>query len=436
MHKISHSEGGAGERRKRLVVIGGGFAGLTFIKKIDRKQWDVVLIDKNNFHSFPPLFYQVASAGLDAGSICFALRREMRSRRAKGCHYHMGEVRRVDTVRHVVHTQFETIGYDALVIAAGTTNNFFGMAGLEDKVYTLKSTSEAIRCRNDILDRLERAAVSGDPELRRKLLSFTIIGGGPAGVEIAGALGEMKRYILKREYPGIEPDEVQVTLVEGSDRLLQAMSLEASRRVLDYMKSLMVNVRLQTTMTAYDDNVLTFGDGSQLYSGMVIWTAGVTGVPFEFVGTQPVKARGGRLEVDEFNRVAGVDDVYALGDIAYHADDEWPHALPQVAQVAIQGAKTLAYNLNRGTWTRKFKYRDKGTMATVGRNRAVADLQHVRLYGRPAWFIWMIVHLMSLLGMRNRLTVLITWTWAYFTYSASLRLILRPTRHPHRTRWA
>lgn len=421
--------------RRRIVVVGGGFAGLSFIKKIDRRANEVIVIDRNNFHSFPPLFYQVASAGLDAGSISFALRREMRSRRAKGCQYHMGHVTRIDAAAHTVHTQFESIPYDELVIAAGTTNNFFGIEGLEDKVYTLKSTSQAIRCRNDILERLERAAVSDDPELRRRLLTFTIIGGGPAGVEVAGALGEMKRYILRREYPTLSVDDVTVTLVEGTDRLLRTMSPSASRHALEYMKHLMVNVRLKTTMRSFDNNILTFGDGSQQYSDMVIWTAGVTGEPFEFTGAQPKMEHGNRLAVDEFNRVVGLDNVYAVGDIAYHADDAWPHALPQVAQVAIQGARTLAYNLNRGTWQRPFVYRDKGTMATVGRNRAVADLKHVHLYGRPAWFTWMLVHLMSLLGMRNRLTVLITWIWAYFTYSSSLRLILRPTRHPHRTRW-
>lgn len=421
------------DTRKRMIVIGGGFAGLTFIKHIDRKKWDVVLIDKDNYHSFPPLFYQVASAGLDAGSICFAFRREMRSRRARGCRFHLGEVRRIDTDRRVVHTQFETLEYDALVIAAGTTNNFFGMPELEKTVYTLKSTTQAIRCRNDILQRLERAAVSKDADLRRRLLTFTIIGGGPAGVEIAGALGEMKRYILPREYPGIDPTEVTVTLVEGSDRLLRTMDAHAGRKVLEYMEHLMVNVKLSCTMKSYADNTITFTDGTQLYSEMVIWTAGVTANSFDFEGSvKPSIGPGGRFMVDNLNRVTGVQNVYALGDIAYIADNAYPHGHPQVAQVAIQSARNLARNLNQGGRDKPFVYRDKGTMATVGRNRAIADIKHLRLYGRPAWFIWMAVHLMSLLGMRNRLTVFITWVWAYFTYSSSLRLILRPTRFPLR----
>ena len=421
--------------RKRIVVIGGGFAGLNFIKHIDRRRWEVILVDRNNYHSFPPLFYQVASAGLDAGSICFALRREMRSRRARGCTYHIGDVKMIDTEKRHVRTQYETIPYDSLVIAAGTTNNFFGMTDLEKHVYTLKSTNQAIRCRNDILERLERAAVSTDPEFRRRLLTFTIIGGGPAGVEVAGALGEMKRYILKREYPNISPDEVTVTLVEGSDRLLRTMSETASSHVREYMDHLMVNVRLGVTMTSYDNNILTFSNGETLYSEMVIWTAGVTAVDFGFTGAEPEIGPGHRLVVDEYNRVKGLHDVYALGDIAYMTTEEWPHGHPQVAQVAIQSARNLARNLMKGSFVQPFKYKDKGTMATVGRNRAVADLKHMHMYGRPAWFVWMVVHLMSLLGMRNRLTVFITWVWAYFTYSASLRLILHPTRFPVRSRW-
>lgn len=422
------------ETRKRLVVIGGGFAGLNFLKKLDTKRWDITLIDRNNFHSFPPLFYQVASSGLDPGSISFPLRREMRRRHMKGVRYHIGNVKKIDTERKHVVTQFETIEYDKLVIAAGTTNNFFSIPDLEKHVYTLKSTAEAIRCRNDILERLERAAICKDPEERKRLLSFTIIGGGPAGVEIAGALGEMKRYILKREYPALSVDEVSVTLVEGTDKLLRTMSEKASAEALEYMGHLMVNVKLGKTMTTYDHNVLTFADGEELYSEMVIWTAGVTAEPFEFKGKEPQYGGGHRMVVDECGKVAGLEDVYALGDICIHTDDVWPRGCPQVAQVAIQQGKNLAWNFNKGT-NRPFKYHDKGSMATVGRNRAVVDLKHMHLYGRPAWFTWMFIHLISLLGMRNKLTVLITWTWSYFTYSSSLRLLLHPTRFPLRSRW-
>lgn len=421
--------------RRRIVVIGGGFAGLNFIKKLDRSKFEVTLVDRNNYHSFPPLFYQVASAGLDPGSICFPLRREMRSLRSRGARFHMGRVKTIDTSARKIHTQFETLEYDTLVIAAGSTNNFYGIPDLEKSVYTIKSTTEAIRCRNDILDHLERAAICTDPELKRRLLTFTIIGGGPTGVEVAGALGEMKRYILKREYPTILPDEVTVNLVEGTDRLLRTMSPMASQKALEYMDHLMVNVRLNTTMDSYNDNVITFKDGEQVYSPIVIWTAGVTAEPFEFVGTMPRTGAGKRLVVDGYNRVQGLDDVYAIGDICIHTDERFPHGCPQLAQPAIQQGRTLARNLNRGAMTTPFEYKDKGSMATVGRNRAVVDMKHGHMYGRPAWVAWMAVHLMSLLGMRNKITVFITWVWSYFTYSSSVRLLLHPNRYPLRERW-
>lgn len=419
----------------RLVVIGGGFAGLNFIKHIDKKKWNVILVDRNNFHSFPPLFYQVASSGLDPASISFPFRREMRTRHARGTTYKMGTVKTIDTVKHEVVTQFETIRYDKLVIAAGSTNNFYGIPELEKTVYTLKSTQEAIRCRNDILDRLERAALSDDPEYRKRLLTFTIIGGGPTGVEVAGALGEMKKYILKREYPGICQDEVTVNIIEGSDKLLRTMTAKSSATALEYMDHLMVNVHLGKTMKTYTDNIITFTDGSTMYSEMVIWTAGVTAEPFVFKGMEPPKGPGNRFVVDEYNRIEGSDDIFAIGDICVHTDEKWPHGCPQLAQVAIQQAKTLGRNLTRGSFDKPFRYKDKGSMATVGRNRAVVDLRHVHLYGRPAWFTWMLVHLMSLLGMKNKISVLITWIWSYFTYSSAARILLHPNRYPLRQRW-
>lgn len=417
-----------------MIIIGGGFAGLNFVKRIDRKKWDVTLIDRNNFHSFPPLFYQVASSGVDPSSISFPFRRELRSH-AKGANFNMGCVKKIDTAAKKVYTNYETLDYDALVIAAGTTNNFYGITDLEKTVYTLKSTAEAIRCRNDILDRLERAAITDDAETRRKLLTFTIIGGGPTGVEVAGALGEMKRYILNREYPRIAQEDVTVNIVEGSDRLLRTMSEKASREAIKYMKHLMVNVYLGKTMQSYEKNIIRFTDGEEMLSEMVIWTAGITGESFEFVGTKPEMGPGNRFMVDEFNRVHGFDNIYALGDICIHTDDEYPRGCPQLAQVAIQQAQTLADNINRGKFDRPFVYKDKGTMATVGRNRAVCDLNHVHFSGWFAWLTWMLVHLMSLLGMRNKIMVFITWIWSYFTYSSGARLLLHTNRYPLRKRW-
>ncbi len=419
------------DSKEKVVVIGGGFAGINFVKRIDKKRYDVTLVDRNNFHSFPPLFYQVAASGLEPASISFPFRREIRKMNPPAI-YHMGEVKSIDVAARKVMTQYETLHYDRLVIATGTTNNFFNMTDLYKRVFTIKSTGEAIRCRNEILDRLERASICRDEELRRRLLSFTVIGGGPTGVEVAGALGEMKRYILHREYKSIPPEQLVITLVEGSDRLLHTMSETASRFALKYLKELSVNVVLRQSMKSYDDSVLTFADGSTLYSEMVIWTAGVTGEPLPVENGTIELGHGNRILVDAFNRAVGHDDIFALGDIALHCDDMYPRGCPQLAQVAIQQARNLAKNFNSGNMEREFVYRNKGSMATIGRNRAVADLRHFQLTGFVAWFVWMFVHLISLLGMRNKLVVLTNWVWAYFSYPTSLRLLFHPSRYPLR----
>lgn len=421
------------KERERIVVIGGGFAGLNLVKKLDKRKFDVVLVDRNNYHSFPPLFYQIASSGLDPDSICFPLRREMQKSSAKGARYHMGHVRTIDTKEKKVVTQFESLPYDKLVIAAGCTNNFFGNAEMAKRVYTIKTASEAMRCRNEILERLERACLTKDHDARRRLLSFVVIGGGPTGVEIAGALGEMKRDILPREYTSLQPGDISITLLEGADRLLSTMSAESSAKAKEYLGKLMVDVKLGVRMDEYaEDNTLKLSDGSEIYSEAVIWTAGITGVGFNIEGADFKTAPGNRFAVDEHNRVIGLDDVYALGDIAYLPSEKYPRGLPQLAQVAIQQAKHLAEALNKGSHTKPFAYVDKGSMATVGRNLAVCDLPGHHINGFMAWLIWMLIHLISILGMRNKISVFINWIWAYFTYNTSLRLLLHASRYPAR----
>lgn len=423
--------------KQRLIIIGGGFGGLSVARYVDKSKWDVILIDKNNYHSFPPLFYQVASSGLEPSTISFPLRREIRGRHYRGVDFHFGEVRRIDVQGKKVETQFETLGYDKLVLAVGSTNNFFGIPDLQKHVFTLKSTTEAIRCRNEILACLERASLCRDDALRRRLLTFVVVGGGPTGVEIAGALGELKRYILRREYPAIDPAEMKVVLVEGNSRLLGAMSEKSGTDALAALGQLMVEVQLGKAMKSYADKVVTFADGSSIAAETLIWTAGITGVDIPFAGTDVTPARGGRWAVDAFNAVEGIPDVYAIGDIALQTAEGYPKGLPQVAPVAMQQARCLARNLNRrpGKAPEVFRYRDKGSMATVGRNRAVVDMGRFHLSGRPAWLAWMAVHLMSLLGMRNRTVVFINWIWGYFTFSSGLRLLLRPDRYPLRSYW-
>lgn len=421
--------------KKRLIIIGGGFAGLSVARHVDKKLWDVIVVDRNNYHSFPPLFYQVASSGLEPASISFPLRRELRGRRYRGCSFHMGTVKRIDCNAKCIETEYETLHYDTLVIAAGTTNNFFGIPQLEKHVFTIKSTSEAIRCRNEVLDRLERGALCRDADLRARLLTFVVVGGGPAGVEIAGALGEMKRFVIKREYPSIDPDEVKVILVESGASLLRSMSRRSSADAREGLRQLCVDVRTDMTVKDYTDGVLTFADGTRIATDTVIWTAGVTGVTFNIDGCgEP--GPGNRWLVDAYNRVQGLEDVYAVGDIALMQLPDYPKGHPQVAQVALQQGRLLGRNLNVSPERRQpFVYHDKGAMATIGRNRAVVDMGGVHLSGLMAWIIWLVVHLISILGMRNRAVVFINWMWNYFTFSSGLRLLLRPDRLPLRSYW-
>lgn len=419
--------------KQRLVVLGGGFAGLSLVRHINLDKYDVTLVDANNFHSFPPLFYQIASSGIAPLDICFPFRKELRRRLHRGVRFVIGRVTGIDVTSHTVTTDTDIITYDRLVIATGTTNNFFGNTGLVDKVYTMKSPAEAVRVRNDILKSLELASVESDPERRRRLLSFVVIGGGPSGVEVAGALGEMKRYIISREYPDINPDEISIKLVEGSDRLLRTMSPTASEYARKALDALMVDVYLGHNMHDYDGYTATLDDGTQLHAGMVVWTAGVTGNSIPLNGCDIKPGRGGRYVTDRFNRVIGVDDVFALGDIALiQGDAKWPDGHPQLAQPAMQQARRLADNLNRESFGKSFSYRDKGSMATIGRNRAVADLHKLHLTGFLAWGMWMFIHLISILGMRNRMSVLVSWIWSYFTYTDGSRVLLGPADEPAR----
>lgn len=423
--------------KQRVVIIGGGFAGLNLVKTLDRNKFEVTLINRHNYHSFPPLFYQIASSGLDPGDICFPLRREMfRRLDGKNISLIMGNATAVDVNRHVVKLDDREVEYDKLVIATGTTNNFFNMPELQQDVYTLKSVPQAIRCRNQILYNLEKAANVTDPVERRRLLSFVVIGGGPTGVEIAGALGEMKRYVVPREYPSIPQEDMRILLVEAAPKLLGTMDPRSSEEVEGYLKHLLVDVKTGVGMQSYKEGIVQLADGETIDSDTVIWTAGVTGVKLDIEGADIERGRGNRFVVDGQNRVKGIDDVYAIGDIAImpDVDPAFPGGHPQLAQVAIQQSRLLAKNLNKDA-NKSFVYNDKGTMATVGRNRAVADLGKLHLKGFPAWFIWMFIHLISILGMRNKISVLINWIWAYFSYQSSLRVLIRPDKYPVKNRW-
>ncbi|MDE7370072.1 MAG: FAD-dependent oxidoreductase, partial [Muribaculaceae bacterium] len=279
------------KEKKHLVIIGGGFAGLNLLRKIDKSKYRVTVIDRNNFHSFPPLFYQVASAGIDPAGISYPLRREVHHYMKDGVRFNLGKVEKIDTENQRITTDNEVIDYDLAVIAAGTTNNFFGIENLQHLVYTLKSTGEALTLRNEVLRRLEMASIEPDDNKRREMLRFVVVGGGPTGVEIAGAIGEMKRYIIDREYPRIDKKEISITLIEGSDRLLGTMNQKSSELALKYLNNLMVDVEFGKIMKSYDGTTIECGDGSQFTSSLVIWTAGVTTVSFDFDGQQPEYGR-------------------------------------------------------------------------------------------------------------------------------------------------
>lgn len=415
------------KNRQQIVVIGGGFAGMNIVKHLNSKIYDVILIDKNNFHAFPPLFYQIASSGLEPGSICFPFRQEFRKH--PHVHFWMGELISINADAHIVKTSTGNIGYDYLIIATGATTNFFGNNQLEKWVYTLKSTSDAIGLRNQVLSRLEYASTCFDETKRKAMLCFVVIGGGPTGVEVAGALGEMKKFILPREYPDIDIDDVRVILAEGSDRLLRTMSKHSSEKAQTYLQQLDVEVLLNKILSSYDGKNAIFSDSEILTSQTVVWTAGIIGEKIKGIPDE-VFNRQGRLITNDYNLVNGFNDIFAIGDICCITSKEYPNGHPQVAQVAIQQAHNVAYNLNKLHHHRPFVYNDKGSMATIGRNRAVVDLPYSHFQGRLAWMIWMFVHLLSMLGMKNKLITFINWVWNYFTYNTSLRLYIRPPKHP------
>ena len=368
---------------EKIVIIGGGFAGLNLVKRLDPGKYRISLVDRNNFHCFPPLFYQIASSGLVSANICFPFRREIK--KMKNVSYHMGHVKQIDIAAKKVTTSYETLDYDRLIIAAGSTNNYFGMENLAEETFGIKTVAEAAHTRDEILDRLERGAICHDPERRRRLLTFLVVGGGPSGVEIAGAIGEMKKYILSKEYPELKPDDVTVTLIEASPQLLGAMKKKSRDRAVKDLESLMVNVRLNTGLKSYENKYVTFADGHKEYYETLIWTAGVKGEPIPGLPPETI-GRGNRIIVDEYNRVKGYEDsIMAVGDIALMQCEAYPNGHPQMAQPAIQQARNLAKNLNKGEFRHKFEYLDKGSMATIGKNRAVADLKGFSFSGFFAW---------------------------------------------------
>ncbi|MBI2271958.1 MAG: NAD(P)/FAD-dependent oxidoreductase [Bacteroidetes bacterium] len=411
--------------QKRVVIIGGGFAGLKLARTISKKDFQVVLIDKNNYHQFQPLFYQVATAGLEPSSISFPLRKIFQ----KQAHVHIriAELQKVNTSARTIITNTGELQYDFLVIATGADTNYFGNTNIASKALPMKSTSEALGLRNRILQNFEDALSAVFPDEMESLMNIVLAGGGATGVELAGALAEMKRHVLPKDYPELDFDRMKIYLLEGSPRLLNAMSDEASAKAHSYLEKMGVIVKTSTIVKDYDGKRIVLTDGT-IRSSTLIWAAGVKGNFIEGIQAE-AWSPANRFKVNRFNQVEGYTNIFALGDIALMTEDRYPKGHPQMAQPAIQQAGLLAKNILRmtkGEKMQEYSYRNLGSMATVGRNLAVADLPGFKFQGFFAWVFWLLVHLMSIVGVKNRIFIFLNWCWNYITYDQSLRLIIKP----------
>lgn len=412
--------------KKRVVIVGGGLGGLELAFKLVGSDFQVVLVDKNNYHQFPPLIYQVASAGLEPSSISFPFRRLFQGQ--KDFFFRMAEVKAVDAAGKKIATSVGDIHYDYLVLAAGARTNFFGNKEIEAATLPMKSVSEAMRLRNTILRNLEKAETEEDPVHRQALMNIVVVGGGASGVEIAGAVAEMKKNILARDYPDLDASQMHIYLVNAGKRLLAAMDPVSSARAERDLKALHVHIRQPQFATEYRDGILKTSAGLEIPARTVIWVSGICantieGLPVESIG------HAGRILTDRFCRVKGVQDVFAIGDQSLiEGDEDYPLGHPQLAQVAMQQAKTVAENLKaaqKGLAEKPFKYRNLGVMATIGRNHAVAEIGGRKFGGFAAWVLWLVVHLRSILGVKNKAFILLNWVWNYLNYKQSLRLILK-----------
>ncbi len=419
-------------QKKRVVIVGGGLGGLRLAEDLYGSGMQVVLIDKNNFHQFPPLIYQIASAGIDPSSISFPFRQIFRKR--KDFYFRMAEARMVDSEKKILQTSIGKIDYDYLVLAAGATTNFFGNKNIEEWAIPMKTVPEAMGLRNALLSNFERALTCATEEERQELLNVVIVGGGATGVEIAGALAEMRRYVIPYDYPDMDSSLMHIYLIEAGDRLLAGLSQESSQKAYEFLKSMGVDIQFGKMVTDYRDHKVVMKDGTEIPTRTFLWVSGIRANAMPGIDESHL-GRGFRFKVDEYNRIPGVEDVFVIGDQCLQTSDAaYPNGHPQVAQVAIQQAKNLAKNLKRidkgadNSQLTAFRYNNLGSMATIGRNKAVVEIGKFRSQGFFAWVLWLVVHLRSILGVKNKMMVLLNWLWKYVSYNDSIRMITYATK--------
>lgn len=413
----------------RVVIVGGGFGGLKLIRKlVATEKFQIVLIDKRNYHTFQPLLYQVSSAGLDTSAIAYPLRKTVKKKTDKAF-FRMGEALSINPDKQTLHLDIGALNYDYLVLATGSKTNFFGNTEIENNALRMKSVPQALNIRSMILENFEEATITVDPQKRKALLNFVIAGGGPTGVELAGALSEIRKNVVPKDYIDIEPEEIQIHLIEGQQRVLAAMSEKASENAKKALKSMNVELHLGEMVESFDGKTVKTKSGLNFETETFIWTAGVTGAPIKGLKEEAIIKGANRYPVNVFNQVNGYENIFAIGDIALMQSAEYPKGHPMMAQPAIQQGEQLAKNFVRilnGEKLKPFEYYDKGSMATIGRNKAVVDLHKTHFSGFFAWIIWMFVHLWFLIGFKNRVSTFLSWMYRYINYDRASRLIIRP----------
>ena len=413
--------------KKRVVIIGGGFAGLSIAKKLRNKNLQVVLLDKHNYHTFQPLLYQVATGGLEAGSIAYPIRKVIQE--YKDFYFRLTSVKEIDTQNQKVISEIGDLNYDYLVIATGSKTNYFGNKEIERNSMSMKTIPQSLNIRSLILENFEQAVLTTNEADKNALINFVLVGAGPTGVELAGALAEMKRAILQKDYPDLDISKMEINLIQSGDRVLNTMSEKSSEAAEKFLVDLGVIVHKNVRVTNYDGRTITTNSDLTFETATVIWTAGVQGAAIHGLDSKSLVERVERIRVNQYNQVVGYNNIFAIGDIASMESEKYPQGHPMMAQPALQQGALLGENLAKllaNKQMKPFEYNDKGSMATIGRNLAVVDLPKYHFNGLFAWFVWMFVHLFSLIGFKNKAVVFLNWVYNYVRFDREGRLIVRP----------